>query len=86
MYTQNNTYSITDLRQKTSKVLKDAEEKGVIYVLYRSKVKAALVDAAYLEALQQSHEDYLDMLEFDQTIKLPRIPLAEHKKRHAKNE
>ena len=86
MYTQNNTYSITDLRQKTSKLLKDAEEKGFIYVLHRSKVKAALVDVSYLAALQQSHEDYLDMLEYDQTIKLPRIPLAEHKKRYTKNE
>ena len=76
MYTQTNTFSVTELRQKTSKILKDIVEKGVVYVLHRSKVKAAVVDPVYLQALQEAHEDYLDTLEFDQTVKLPRIPLA----------
>lgn len=74
------TSTITDLRHKTNKVLLQAEEKGYVYLLRRSKPAAAVVDIKYLEALQEAYEDYLDTLEFDRTIKLKRIPLSKAKK------
>lgn len=77
------TFSVTDLRHKTNAVLRVAGSRGYVYLMRRSKPAAALVDAEYLSALQEAYEDYLDMLEFDRAITLPRIPLAEHKIRHA---
>lgn len=74
------TSTITDLRHKTNKVLLQAEEKGYVYLLRRSKLTAAIVDIKYLTALQEAYEDYLDTLEFDETIKLKRIPLVKTKK------
>ncbi len=38
----------------------------------------AVVNLNYLAVLQETYEDYLDTLEFDQTKKLKRIPLEEH--------
>lgn len=70
------TSTITDLRHKTNKILMQAEEKGYVYLLKRSKPAAAVVDIKYLEALQEAYEDYLDTLEFDKTIKLKRIPFS----------
>ena len=80
MYTSMNTSTITDLRHKTNKVLQKAEEKGYVYLVRRSKVEAAVVDVKYLNALQEAYEDYLDTLEFDNTVKLKRIPLSKTKK------
>lgn len=74
------TFSITDLRQRTNKVLQEVEEKGYVYLVRRSKTAAAVVDAQYLSALQEAYEDYLDILEFDRTIGLKRIPLRKHKR------
>lgn len=74
------TSTITDLRHKTNKVLLQAEEKGYVYLLRRSKLTAAVVDIKYLTALQEAYEDYLDTLEFDKTIKLKRTPLVKTKK------
>ena len=81
MYTLNNTFSVTDLRQKTTKVLKEVKDIGFAYLLNRSKTEAALVDIDYLTALQEAYEDYLDTKEFDKTINLKRVPLSSHKKR-----
>lgn len=81
MNTLISTSTITDLRHKTNKVLLQAEENGFVYLLRRSKPAAAVVDIKYLEALQEAHEDYLDTLEFDETIKMKRVPLAINKKR-----
>lgn len=72
------TFSITDLRHNTLKVLKTARDKGVTYLLRHSKAEAALVDINYLAALQEAYEDYLDTLEFDATINLKRIPFENH--------
>jgi len=84
MDTSNVTYSITDLRHKTSKVLKDALEKGYVNLIHRSKTKAAIVDIEYFKALQESYEDYLDTLEFDKAIKEKgRISLSEYKKKYS---
>lgn len=74
------TSTITDLRHRTNKVLQKAEEKGYVYLVRRSKVEAAVVDIKYLNALQEAYEDYLDTLEFDNTVNLKRIPLTKAKK------
>ena len=84
MNTLIDTFSVTDLRHKTSKVLKEVEKKGFIYLLRRSRPEAAIVNINYLKALQESYEDYLDTIEFDQTIKLKRVSLTKHKKSVAK--
>lgn len=86
MITPLNTFSVTDLRHKTNKVLKAAENTGVVYLVRRSKTEAAVVNLDYLAALQEAYEDYLDTLEFDQTKSLKRTPLGEHKKRYAKTQ
>lgn len=83
MDTSKSTYSITDLRHKTSKVLRDALEEGYVNIVHRSKTKAALVDIEYLKALQAAYEDYLDALEFDKAIKEKgKISFSEYKKKH----
>lgn len=84
MYTLNNTFSVTDLRQKTTKVLKEVKDTGFVYVLNRSKTEAALVDIDYLTALQEAYEDQMDVVEFDKTVGLKRIPLKVHNKKYSK--
>ena len=84
MLTSYVSYSITDLRQNTKKVLKDALRLGYINLVHRSKTKAALVDIEYFSALQEAYEDYLDTIEFDKTINLDRIPLKGHEKKFKK--
>ncbi len=85
MDTHTVTFSVTDLRHKTNKVLKAAEERGYVYLIRHSKTKAAVVDTNYLAALQEAYEDYLDTLEFDKTIGLKRIPLGEYKRKITKS-
>lgn len=84
MNTLNDTFSVTDLRHKTNEVLKNASKRGIVYLLRHSKKEAALVDINYLKALQEAHEDYLDVLEFDKTIGMKRISLTQHKKSYTK--
>lgn len=84
MDTYNVTYSITDLRHKTLKVLKHALELGYVSLVHRSKTKAAIVDIEYLKALHEAYEDYMDTLEFDKAIKEKgEISFWEYKKKHA---
>ena len=85
MITNNDTYSVTDLRHKTNEVLKQAAAKGFVYLLRNSKAEAAIVNLEYLMALREAYEDYLDIIEFDKTILLKKIPLGIHKKQHLKN-
>ncbi len=59
------TYSITDLRHKTSDVLAAAKQLGYVSVVKNSQKNAYVVDAKYFLALQEAYEDYLDMVEFD---------------------
>ncbi|MBU1200777.1 type II toxin-antitoxin system Phd/YefM family antitoxin [Patescibacteria group bacterium] len=74
MYTNLNTYSVTDLRQKTSKILNEAEDNGFVNIVQNSKPKVVVVSPQYLFALQEAYEDYLDNIEFDETINLKRTP------------
>lgn len=80
MYTNIDTYSVTDLRHKTTQILAGLANKGFAYVVRNSKAEAAIIDLGYLQALQAAYEDYLDILEFDKTINLKRIPLSEHRR------
>lgn len=75
------TFSVTDLRHRTKAVLKETRERGYSFIVRRSKPAVAIVDPEYFAALQEAHEDYLDVLEYDVTIGLPRISFFEHKKR-----
>lgn len=81
MDTNNDTFSVTDLRHQTSNVLNTAHAQGYVILMRNSKPHVALVDISYLKALQEAHEEQLDIVEFDQTNKLKRIPLAQHKRR-----
>ena len=80
MYTNFDTYSMTDLRHNLVEILAGLSSKSVVYLVRNSKPEAAMVDLEYLKALQSAHEDYLDTLEFDKTINLKRVSLAKHKK------
>lgn len=82
MNTNNDTFSVTDLRHNTNEVLKQALAKGYVYLIRHSKAEAAVVDLGYFRALEEAYENYLDTIEFDKTINLKRIPLAIHKKLH----
>lgn len=77
-------FSVTDLRHKTSEVLEQAESQGFVYVFRHSKPQAAVIELNYLLALQEAYEDYLDTLEFDRTINLKKVSFANHKKRTLK--
>lgn len=80
-----NSFSITDLRQKTLDVVKAAQAVGYVQIIHNSKAKVALVDSAYLAALQEAYEDQMDVKEFDRTIGLPTITLEKYlKKRSAR--
>lgn len=80
-----NSFSITDLRQKTLDVVKAAQAVGYVQIIHNSKAKVAVVDSAYLAALQEAYEDHLDTIEFDKTVNEPTITLEEYlKKRSAR--
>ena len=78
------TYSVTDLRQRTSDVIATAMADGYVHIIQNSKPKVAVVDSSYLAALQEAYEDRLDVEEFDRTIGLPTISLEEHLKEYNK--
>lgn len=59
------TYSVTDLRQKTSDVIATAMADGYVHIIQNSKPKIAVVDSDYLSALQEAYEDQMDVEEFD---------------------
>lgn len=60
-----NTFSITDLRHKTSTVLAAAQQFGYVSLVKNSQQNTYIVDAKYFQALQEAYEDYLDILEYD---------------------
>lgn len=63
------TFSITDLRQKTSQVLSSAKQHGYVSVVKNSQKDAYVVDADYFKAMLEAHDEYLDMMEFDAGVK-----------------
>lgn len=76
-----NTYSVTELRQKTSAVIKAALEKGYVYIIQNSKAKVAVVDSNYLTAMQEAYEDYLDHQVIEDRRDEPTIALEEYLKK-----
>ena len=57
-----NSISITDLKQNTSKIIRqiNVDEKSVV-ILQRSKAAAVLVDPKYYEVLERALEDIIDL-------------------------
>ena len=82
MNTLDNTFSVTDLRHKTNKILDKVGEVGLAFLVRRSKTEAAIIDIEYLRALQEAYEDYMDTLDFDENIKQKRVALNQHKKKY----
>ena len=78
------TLTVTDLRRKSAKVLKNLSEEKLFLLLQNSKPKGALVDLEYLRMLQEAYEDYLDVLEFDKTINEKTISWEKYKKESRK--
>ncbi len=57
-----NTVSITDLKQNTSKVIKQVQDQGKsIIILQRSKAAAVLVDPEHYDVLEEAFEDLIDL-------------------------
>lgn len=80
-----NSFSITDLRQRTLDVINAAKASGYVQIIHNSKANVAVVDAAYLTALQEAYEDQIDILEFDRHKDEPTVALDEYlRKRFAK--
>ena len=73
-----NTYSVTELRQKTSTVIKAALDKGYVHIIQNSKAKVAVVDSAYLTAMQEAYEDQMDIKELKRRRNEPTITLEEY--------
>lgn len=59
------TYSVTDLRHKTSDVISSALDRGYVHIIKNSKTPVAVVDSKYLAALQEAYEDMCDIKAFD---------------------
>jgi len=77
------TYSVTDLRQKTSDVIATAMADGYVHIIQNSKPKVAVVDSEYLSALQEAYENQLDVEEFDRVKDDPPfISLDEYLTKH----
>ena len=77
------TYSVTDLRQKTSDVIATAMADGYVHIIQNSKPKVAVVDSDYLSALQEAYEDRLDVEEFDRVKDDPPfLSLDEYLEKH----
>ena len=76
--------TVTDLRRKSAKVLKDLSEEKLFLLLQNSKLKGVVVDIDYFKMLQEVYEDYLDTQEFDKTIKEPVTSWKEYKKKSSK--
>ncbi len=79
-----NIFSITDLRQKTTKVIESALANNYVHIIQNSRSKVALVSGEYLKVLQDAYEDSLDTQEFDRAVNEPRISLEKHLKEYNK--
>lgn len=61
--TKLNTFTITDMRENALKLLRKAEKKfGPLYIFYRSKPRAVLLNLEEYEKLRDLAEEYLDSL------------------------
>ena len=58
MYTQNNVFTISDMRMSPKKILKQAEE-GTVYVFYKSKPKVVVMSTERYWQISSMLEDYM---------------------------
>lgn len=62
--TKANVRTITDMRENALKLLKEARKVyGPLFIFYRSRPQAVLLNLAEYEKLRDLAEDYLDSLE-----------------------
>jgi len=59
--TKYNTKTITEIRENTLGVLRDAAEKGLVYVTHHSKPQAVIIDIDEFVSMQEMLEDYQDL-------------------------
>lgn len=72
------TYSVTDLRHKTSDVISSALDRGYVHIIKNSKTPVAVVDSKYLSMLQEAFEDMMDIKTADKHVNEPTISLEEY--------
>jgi len=83
--TSKNTKTITDMRENALDVVKSAKKNGFVYVFYKSKPKAVLVDIDEFVNMNDLLEDYFDKKEAIKLSKEKRgdgITLDEIKKKY----
>ena len=78
------TITITDLRRQSARVLAELPQEKLFLLLQNSKAKGALVDLDYLKTLQDTYEDYLDIIAFDASVKEPLISWKKYKEKSKK--
>ena len=88
MITPDNTYSITDLKRKTRKILNQLKETNEpIYVMDRSTPTAVMVEVRSYSKLIERIEDLEDMREMENVDLNGAVPLEEYDKlrTHSRN-
>ncbi len=82
-----NTVSITDLKQNTALIVKNAKTSGKpVVILQRSEVAAVLLDPDYYKKLEQALEDLEDLQDIELRKNEPTVSMDEYlKKRFNKN-
>ncbi len=73
--TRDNTRSITELRENAVGVLRDAGEKGLVYITQHSKTQAVLMDIDEFVALHEMLEDFQDVQDARKLSRQKRGPL-----------
>ena len=79
------TYSVTDLRHKTSDVISTALDKGYVHIIKNSKTPVAVVDSKYLSMLQEAFEDMMDIKTADKYANEPTITIEEYLRKNNLN-
>ena len=73
-----NTISITDLKQNTSRVIKQIQDHGEsVLILQHSKAAAVLVDPDYFNTLEEALENRMDLKAIEERKSEPTVPFEE---------
>ncbi|MCA9372403.1 hypothetical protein KC726_05965 [Candidatus Woesebacteria bacterium] len=81
--TKNNTKSITDLREDTLSVLRDADRLGHVYIFNRSDPTGVLLSVeefTFFQEILEERQDMLDAMELEKEDRGDGIPIEEIKK------
>ena len=76
--TPQNSKTITDLREDALGTLKSAKKHGLVYVMYKSKPHAVIIDIDRFADIQERIDEMLDKIDASELKKEPRergIPL-----------